>query len=99
LNFTHPSLVSAYYDLDLIEVKVLQNGFFSALSDYQFVEEHYVLKAKPVPPLCSGDDPYCGSNFGLLIGLLVLLSMLVSLMFTMCFNMGMGRVWSLYFML
>lgn len=99
LNFTYPSLVSAYYDLDLIEVKVLQNGFFSAFSDYQFLEEDYVLKAKPVPPLCSGDDPYCGSSLGLLIGLLVLLSLLVSLMLSMCFNMGMGRVWSLYFML
>lgn len=99
LNFTYPSLVSAYYDLDLIEVKVLQSGFFSAFEDYQFLEEDYVLKAKPIPPLCSGDDPYCGSNISLLIGLLVIMCLLVSLMFMMCFNLGMGRVWSLYFML
>lgn len=99
LNFTYPSLVSAYYDLDLIQVKVLQNGFFASFSDYQFLEEDYVLQARPVPPLCSGDDPYCGSNVGFLIGLLVILCLLVTLILMMFFNIGMGRVWSLYFML
>ena len=43
LNFTYPSLVSAYYDLDQIGVTVLQNGFFSSFKDYQFLEPNYKL--------------------------------------------------------
>lgn len=34
LNFTHASLVSAYYENDLISVTVLKSGFFSSFKDY-----------------------------------------------------------------
>ena len=99
LNFTHTPLVSAYYELDYMGVTVLQNGFFSAFKDYQFLEPNYTLEARPIPPLCSDEDIYCGSSIGLLIGWLVMLSLFLPLMLMSCMNLGMGRVWSLYFML
>lgn len=56
LNFTHPLLVSAYFDKDLLNVQILKDGFFFSQLDYTYIEENYTMTAKIIPPLIDNDD-------------------------------------------
>ena len=55
------------------------------------------MTAKVIPPLLDNDD-YSNWSMYLVAGLL-LLSLFLPMALMCCMNLGMGRVWSLYFML
>ena len=81
----------------MLNVQILKDGFFFSALDYTYIEENYTMTAKVIPPLLDNDD-YSSWSSHLVQGLL-LLSLFLPMMFMCCMNLGMGRVWSLYFML
>ena len=96
LNFTNPLLVSAYFDMDMLQIEVREEIFFMANSDLQFISPNYILKAKPIPPLLPNDGLVRGkineiAGNGSQDGLIVLFIFLA----LFCF----GRFWTLLLML
>ena len=97
LNFTNPLLVSAYFDKDLLNVQILKNGFFFSVLDYTYIEENYTMTAKVIPPLLDSSDYSTWSTQ--MVTALLFFSLAAPMMMMCCLNVGMGRTWSLFFML
>ena len=96
LNFTNPLLVSAYFEMDLLQIEVREEIFFIANSDLQFIAPNYVLKAKPIPPLLPTDNLVRGRinelGYDRTQDVLIVLFIFLALL---CF----GRFWTLLLML
>lgn len=81
----------------MLNVQILKDGFFFSALDYTYIEENYTMTAKVIPPLLDNDNYSNWSS--ILVQFLLLLSLFLPMMLMFCMNLGMGRVWSLYFML
>lgn len=81
----------------MLNVQILKDGFFFSALDYTYIEENYTMTAKVIPPLLDNDNYSNWSS--ILVQFLLLLSLFFPMMLMFCMNLGMGRVWSLYFML
>lgn len=95
LNFSNPELVSANYDKDTLQIKVVQSHFFLSISGYQYVEDDYTLKAVPVPPLCPVSDTDCENDNYTYLGRFMLFSLIPVLLIPFVDRMRMGRTWGL----
>ena len=96
LNFTHPLLVSAYFDKDLLQIQVKEEIFFLAKSDYQYIAPDYILTAKPIPPLLSMDElKRLPVNSGRSSEWKQMVPVVGSLLALVC----LGKIWTLYLMM
>ena len=65
--------------------------------DYTYIEENYTMTAKVIPPLLDSNS-YSTWSTQMVTGLLII-SLIGPMLMMLCLNMGMGRTWSLFFML
>ena len=98
LNFSSPLLVSAFQEKDLLEIRVVKEGFFSSISNYQFVEKNYTMQARPLPQILRADDSSARIDSEVVAAVMIIV-LVVPLALMWFMQIEMGRVWSLFLML